>query len=342
MHERKQRNLWELFSHIFTYIDVPRNITGVENYSGCKAGKLHPLFDIQKRGEFGMNGEIKRAYGKGFTPIGNPVFTTGLSLKARGLLCTMLSLPKNWHYSVPGLAKICGEGKDSIRKGLDELKEKGFLKMEQTRDNGKISGMHWIISDSPMEAWQPETENPTVEEKTAQPESEKSEDGKKTQYSKYRDNKHRHNNTPYIPQRGNEGGEKPDTQRTSRKQQQEKQKQEAQLVQGLFHLYSNGNNTTFKQLNEWLDVTKAKRASLPIVSIRKNLEQLPSVAAQSGLDVNSYLTQVIMRGWSGFFPVPNMGQVWGQRFGEGEPLKSSTYSGNLRRTKPLCFDFVEG
>lgn len=289
-----------------------------------------------------MNGEIKRAYGKGFTPIGNPVFTTGLSLKARGLLCTMLSLPKNWHYSVPGLAKICGEGKDSIRKGLDELKEKGFLKMEQTRDNGKISGMHWIISDSPMEAWQPET---TVEEKTAQPESENtevenSEAEKNTQYSKYRDNKHRHNNTPYIPQRGNVGGEKPiqKQKRTSRKQQQqEKQEQEAQLVQGLFHLYSNGNNTTFKQLNEWLDVTKAKRASLPIVSIRKNLEQLPSVAAQSGLDVNTYLDQVIMRGWSGFFPVPNMAQVWGKRFGEGEPVKNPT-QGCMRRTKPLYFE----
>ena len=290
-----------------------------------------------------MNAEIKRAYGKGFTPIGNPVFTTGLSLKARGLLCTMLSLPKNWHYSVPGLAKICGEGKDSIRKGLDELKEKGFLKMEQTRDNGKISGMHWIISDSPMEAWQPET---TVEEKTAQPESENSEvenseAEKNTQYSKYRDNKHRHNNTPYIPQRGNEGGERPDTKkRTSRKQ--EKQEQEAQLVQSLFRMVAGENEQTMRQLNEWLDISKSKKTALPFVSIKKNLEQLPSVAAQSGLDVNSYLTQVIIRGWSGFFVVQNMGQVWGRRFAEGEPVKSSTYNRMQKRTKPLCFDFVEG
>lgn len=285
-----------------------------------------------------MNSEIKRTYSKGFTPIGNPVFTTGLSLKARGLLCTMLSLPRDWHYSVPGLAKVCGVGKDSIRKGLEELKAKGFLKIEQVRDKGKISGMHWIISDSPMEAWQPETENPTVEEKTAQPESKKSEDGKKTQYSKYRDNKHRHNNTPYIPQRGNVGGEKPDTQRISRKKErQEKQEQEAQLVQGLFHLYSNGNDTTFKQLNEWLDVTKAKRASLPIVSIRKNLEQLPTMAKQSGLDINTYLDQVIMRGWSGFFVVPYLGRLSQQQLGEGEPVKNPT-QGCMRRTKPLYFE----
>lgn len=290
-----------------------------------------------------MNAEIKRVYGKGFTPIGNPVFTTGLSLKARGLLCTMLSLPRDWHYSVPGLAKVCGVGKDSIRKGLEELKAKGFLKIEQVRDKGKISGMHWIISDSPMEAQQPETENPIVEEKTAQPESEKSEDGKKTQYSKYRDNKHRHNNTPYIPQRGNERGEKPDTKkRTSRKkEQQEKQEQEAQLVQGLFHLYSNGEKETVQRLNEWLELRNAKRVPLSVVSVRKNLEQLDGAAKQSGLSVPEYLDQIIMRGWSGFFPVPNIGQVWGQRFGEGKPMKT-TYD-CMRRKKPLRFDFeVQG
>lgn len=287
-----------------------------------------------------MNAEIKRVYGKGFTPIGNPVFTSGLSLKARGLLCTMLSLPKDWHYSVPGLAKICGEGKDSIRKGLDELKEKGFLKMEQTRDKGKISGMHWIISDSPMEAWKPETENPTMEEKTAQPESENpdtenSEAEKNTQYSKYRDNKHRHNNTPYIPQRGNVGGEKP-IQKQKRNTSHKKEQQEAQLVQGLFHLYSNGEKETVQRLNEWMELRNAKGVPFSVVSVRKNLEQLDGAAKQSGLSVPEYLDQIIMRGWSGFFPVPNMGQVWGQRLGEGKPMKT-TYD-CMRRKKPLRFE----
>lgn len=283
-----------------------------------------------------MNAEIIKTYERGFTPIGNAVFGTGLSLKARGLLCTMLSLPRDWHYSVAGLVKLIGEGKDSIRKGLEELKAKGFLKIEQVRDKGKIVGTHWTISDTPMELV---AENPTVVKKASQPEAKKTQDKKPYTENPPQQNKHRQNKqetkySPYIPQRGNVGGEKPiqKQKRTSRKQQQE-----AQLVQALFHLYSNGNNTTFKQLNEWLDVTKAKRASLPIVSIRKNLEQLPSVAAQSGLDVNSYLTQVIMRGWSGFFLIPNMGQVWGWRFGEGEPVKNPT-QGCMRRTKPLCFE----
>lgn len=284
-----------------------------------------------------MNAEIIKTYERGFTPIGNAVFGTGLSLKARGLLCTMLSLPRDWHYSVAGLVKLIGEGKDSIRKGLEELKAKGFLKIEQVRDKGKIVGTHWTISDTPMELV---AENPTVVKKASQPEAKKTQDKKPYTENPPQQNKHRQNKqetkySPYIPQRGNEGGEKPDTQRTSRKQQ--RQEQEAQLVQSLFRMVAGENEQTMQQLNEWLDVTKAKRASLPIVSIRKNLEQLSSAAAQSGLDVNSYLDQVIMRGWSGFFPVPNMAQVWGKRFGEGEPVKNPT-QGCMRRTKPLYFE----
>ena len=288
-----------------------------------------------------MNAEIIKTYERGFTPIGNAVFGTGLSLKARGLLCTMLSLPRDWHYSVAGLVKLIGEGKDSIRKGLEELKAKGFLKIEQVRDKGKIVGTHWTISDTPMELV---AENPTVVKKASQPEAKKTQDKKPYTENPPQQNKHRQNKqetkySPYIPQRGNEGGEKPDTKkRTSRKKEQ--QEQEAQLVQGLFRMVAGENEQTMQQLNEWLDVTKAKRASLPIVSIRKNLEQLSSVAAQSGLDVNTYLDQVIMRGWSGFFPVPNMAQVWGKRFGEGEPVKNPT-QGCMRRTKPLYFEVQE-
>lgn len=288
-----------------------------------------------------MNAEIIKTYERGFTPIGNAVFGTGLSLKARGLLCTMLSLPRDWHYSVAGLVKLIGEGKDSIRKGLEELKAKGFLKIEQVRDKGKIVGTHWTISDTPMELV---AENQTVVKKAPQPEAKKTQDKKPytenpPQQNKYRQNKQETKYSPYIPQRGNERGEKPDTKkRTSRKQQQqEKQEQEAQLVQGLFRMVAGENEQTMRQLNEWLDISKAKKTALPFVSIKKNLEQLSSVAAQSGLDVNSYLDQVIMRGWSGFFLIPNIGQVWGRRFAEGEPVKSSTYD-CMRRKKPLRFE----
>lgn len=44
---------------------------------------------------------------------------TALSLKAKGLLSLMLSLPEDWDYTTKGLARICRDGVDSITQGLD-------------------------------------------------------------------------------------------------------------------------------------------------------------------------------------------------------------------------------
>lgn len=50
-----------------------------------------------------------------------------LTLKAKGLLSIMLSLPEDWDYSIAGLTKICKEGEWSINSTLDELKENKYL-----------------------------------------------------------------------------------------------------------------------------------------------------------------------------------------------------------------------
>ena len=54
-----------------------------------------------------------------------------LSLKARGLLSTILSLPDNWNYSIGGLASICKESETCIKSGLKELKEAGYMVIEK-------------------------------------------------------------------------------------------------------------------------------------------------------------------------------------------------------------------
>ena len=71
-----------------------------------------------------------------------------LSLKAKGLLSLMLSLPENWDYSVRGLSKICKETKDTINGILNELEKNNYLVRKRIYENGKISEWEYIIYET--------------------------------------------------------------------------------------------------------------------------------------------------------------------------------------------------
>ena len=62
-----------------------------------------------------------------------------LSLKAKGLLSYMLSLPNDWNYSLEGLVSNCKESKTSIRSTLNELKQHGYLSVEKLYPNKTAS-----------------------------------------------------------------------------------------------------------------------------------------------------------------------------------------------------------
>ena len=65
---------------------------------------------------------------------------TGLTLKAKGLLSMMLSLPDEWNYTTRGLASICKESVETIGKTLRELESAGYLTRRQLRGkNGRIT-----------------------------------------------------------------------------------------------------------------------------------------------------------------------------------------------------------
>ncbi len=73
-----------------------------------------------------------------------------LSLKAKGLLSFMLSLPENWDYSMKGLVTICKENKDAIRSALNELKLNHYLEIEPARgENGKFE-YNYLIYEKPF------------------------------------------------------------------------------------------------------------------------------------------------------------------------------------------------
>ena len=80
-----------------------------------------------------------------------------LSLKAKGLLSQMLSLPEDWDYTLSGLARINAEGKDAIRAAVVELEKTGYIQRRQRTDNaGKFSGNEYIIRECPVAAPEPQ------------------------------------------------------------------------------------------------------------------------------------------------------------------------------------------
>ena len=73
-----------------------------------------------------------------------------LSLKAKGLLSMMLSLPEDWNYTTRGLAKICKEGVDAIGAALRELEGAGYIVRHQRRDkSGRITDTEYVIYEQP-------------------------------------------------------------------------------------------------------------------------------------------------------------------------------------------------
>ena len=75
---------------------------------------------------------------------------TALSLKAKGLLSLMLSLPENWDYTTKGLARICRDGVDSICATVRELEDAGYIIRERVRNsNGRLGSIEYTILEQP-------------------------------------------------------------------------------------------------------------------------------------------------------------------------------------------------
>ena len=86
-----------------------------------------------------------------FTVIANSIFKDRtLSAKAKGLLVEMLSLPETWDYTLKGLTYLFTDGLDSIRQGIRELEEHGYIVRERKRDTkGRLGGMEYVIYETP-------------------------------------------------------------------------------------------------------------------------------------------------------------------------------------------------
>ena len=111
---------------------------------------------------------------KGYTVMSNyHLRDKALSLKAKGLLSQILSLPEDWDYTLSGLCHINRESKDAIRSAVNELERAGYIERHQTTDaSGKFSSIEYIIHESPVSLPpsldKPLSENPTTGNPTSE------------------------------------------------------------------------------------------------------------------------------------------------------------------------------
>ena len=87
-----------------------------------------------------------------YTVMSNHHFKNrNLSLRAKGLLSLMLSLPDDWDYSVEGLVTLSKDGRDAVRSTLKELEEAGYLVITQEQaENGQYRKVNYDIYEKPM------------------------------------------------------------------------------------------------------------------------------------------------------------------------------------------------
>ena len=120
-----------------------------------------PVFRVDKRSNY--------------TKVGNYfIRDPDLSLRGKGMLTLLLSLPEDWKYSIAGLSTITKEGEDAVRSALKELEWRGYLERQRRRDElGMLREMEFTIYEQPKGTFDlrtgipylenPMSENPSTE-----------------------------------------------------------------------------------------------------------------------------------------------------------------------------------
>ena len=111
-----------------------------------------------------------------------------MSLKAKGLLSLMLSLPDTWNYTIAGLVSLSKDGKDSVMSALAELEKFGYLIREQkVNKKGQFSGVEYNIFEQPQ-AQVPVAENQNSEKEITENQNSENQSQLNTNFIKNLDN----------------------------------------------------------------------------------------------------------------------------------------------------------
>lgn len=93
---------------------------------------------------------LKKNLQTGYTHVNNEIFhDKNISYKAKGLFCQMLSLPENWDFKENSIKALATDGISSVRTGLKELMEKGYLVRKPIREGNLIVDWEYTLIDCP-------------------------------------------------------------------------------------------------------------------------------------------------------------------------------------------------
>lgn len=94
--------------------------------------------------------ELKKNLQTGYTHVNNEIFhDKNISYKAKGLFCQLLSLPENWDFKENSIKALATDGISSVRTGLKELMEKGYLVRKPIREGNLIVDWEYTLIDCP-------------------------------------------------------------------------------------------------------------------------------------------------------------------------------------------------
>ena len=208
---------------------------------------------------------------KDYTVMSNAHFREkNMSLKAKGLLSLMLSLPDDWNYSIEGLIAICKENGTAIKSTLKELKEFGYLKVEKTQNEKGVFEYIYNIYENPQ-AENPSIENPPMENPQMENPSVENELLLNTDES--------------ITNKSNT--KKVNTKRVNTKD-----------IDVYFPL-DEKLNESFK---DYIEYRKGIRKPLKGKGIELAIKKLDSLTADNDIKIE-IINQSIMNGWTGLFPL---------------------------------------
>lgn len=108
---------------------------------------------------------IKREKNRDFTTISNVFLRDkNLSLKAKGFLAVVMSLPEDWDFTINGICAVLKEGRTAIYSAISELKANGYCKVDLCQnEKGIITGNDYFFSEMPKAEWIKANENPHAE-----------------------------------------------------------------------------------------------------------------------------------------------------------------------------------